>query len=118
MRFSGRNVNLDVFVACFSSLALYLGWRWAESRSWRFAAFAGIALGLATASKPVGILFLPAILLVGLLKIGDSRCFVFQSTLIGLAAATVALATYAPLGSEALSAIQYMFEFQGEHNAK
>jgi hypothetical protein len=78
---------------------------------------AGVAIGLATASKAVGILFLPAILFVGLLKIGLSRCFVFQSTLIGLAAATVALATYAPLGSEALSAIQYMFEYQGEHNA-
>src|SRR5215211_1222215 len=113
----GRSATLNVFVAFFSSLALYLGWRWAESRSWKFAVLAGVAIGLATASKPVGILFLPAILFVGLLKIGLSRCFVFQSTLIGLAAATVALATYAPLGSEALSAIQYMFEFQGEHNA-
>src|SRR5215217_1554252 len=113
----GRTATLDVFVVFFSSLALHLGWRWAESRSWKFAVLAGVAIGLATASKPVGILFLPAILFVGLLKIGLSRCFVCQSTLIGLAAATVALATYAPLGSEALSAIQYMFEFQGEHNA-
>src|SRR5215212_2450794 len=114
----GRTAGLNVFEVFFSSLALYLGWRWAEPRSWKFAVLAGVAIGLATASKPVGILFLPAILFVGLLKIGLSRCFVFQSTLIGLAAATVALATYAPLGSEALSAIQYMFEFQGEHNAK
>src|SRR5829696_1930717 len=113
----GRTATLDVFVVFFSSLALYLGWRWAESRNWKFAVLAGVAIGLATASKPLGILFLPAILFVGLLKIGLSRCFVFQSTLIGLAAATVALATYAPLGSEALSAIQYMFEFQGKHNA-
>src|SRR5215208_6117634 len=30
MRQSGRIVSLDVFVACFASLALYLGWRWAE----------------------------------------------------------------------------------------
>src|SRR5215213_3639167 len=113
----GRSATLNVFVVFFSSLALYLGWRWAELRSRKFAVLAGVAIGLATASKPVGILFLPAILFIGLLKIGLSRCFVFQSTLIGLAAATVALATYVPLGSEALSAIQYMFEFQGMHNA-
>src|SRR5919107_697403 len=113
----GRTAGLNVFVAFFSSLALYLGWRWAESRSWKFAAFAGIAIGLTTASKPVGILFLPAILFAGLLKIGISRRFVFQGMLIGLAAAATALATYAPLGSETPSAIQYMFEYQGEHNA-
>src|SRR5215207_7580146 len=117
MRISGRNVNLDVFVACFSSLALYLGWRWAESSSWRFAAFAGVAIGLTTASKPVGILFLPAILFAGLLKIGDSRRLVFQSLLIGLVAATTALATYIPLGLRAPSVIQFMFETQQRHNA-
>jgi 4-amino-4-deoxy-L-arabinose transferase-like glycosyltransferase len=113
----GRNVYLDVFVACFSILALYLGWRWAESRSWRFAAFAGIALGLATASKSVGILFLPAVLLVGLLKIADSRLLLFQSLLIWVVTATTALATYIPLGLRAPSVIQHMFEAQRQHNA-
>jgi hypothetical protein len=58
------------------------------------------------------------ILFAGILKIGISRRFVFQSMLVGLAAAAVALATYAPLGSEAPSAIQYMFHFQSVHNAE
>src|SRR5215211_7240758 len=49
----GRDANLEVFLAFFATLALYLGWRWAESSSWPFAAFAGIGLGLATASKLV-----------------------------------------------------------------
>src|SRR5919107_622936 len=66
----GRLAFLDIFMVFFSTLALYLGWRWAETHSWRFATFAGVAIGLATASKLVGILFLPAILVVGLLKIG------------------------------------------------
>jgi len=110
-------VYLDVFVACFSILALYLGWRWAESCSWRFAAFAGIALGLATASKPVGILFLPAVLLVGVLKIGDSRLFLPQNLLIWVVTATTALATYIPHGLRAPSVIQIMFEAQRQHNA-
>jgi 4-amino-4-deoxy-L-arabinose transferase-like glycosyltransferase len=102
----------------FCTLALYLGWRWAESGSWWFAGFAGVALGLATASKLTGILFLPAILLVGLLKIGLSRRLTFQGVLISLAAVATVLATYAPLGSEAPSAIRYMFEFQSQHNAE
>ena len=114
----GRLALLESFLAFFSTLALYLGWRWAETGTWRFAAFAGVAIGLATASKAVGILFLPPILFAGLLKIGISWRFVFQSLLIGLAAAAVALATYAPLGSEVPSAIQYMFHFHSVHNAE
>jgi 4-amino-4-deoxy-L-arabinose transferase-like glycosyltransferase len=112
----GRVATLEVFLAFFCTLALYLGWRWAESGSWWFAGFAGVAVGLATASKVVGILFLPAILLVGLLKIGLSRRLVFQSVLLGLAAAATALVTYAPAWSEAPSAIQYMLEKQSRHN--
>src|SRR3712207_9594690 len=44
----GRDATLEVFLIFFSTLALYLGWRWAESGSWWFAGFAGVALGLAT----------------------------------------------------------------------
>ena len=112
----GRVATLEVFLAFFCTLALYLGWRWAESGSWWFAGFAGVAIGLAAASKVVGILFLPAILLVGLLKLDVSRHLIFQGMLVALAAAATALATYAPLGSEAPSAIQYMLEYQSHHN--
>ena len=114
----GRDATLEVFLIFFSTLALYLGWRWAESGSWWFAGFAGVAVGLATASKVVGILLLPAVLLVGLLKIGLSRRLGFQGVLISLAAAAAALATYAPLGSEAPSAIRYMLEKQSRHNER
>ncbi len=114
----GRDATLDIFLIFFSTLALYLGWRWAEGGSWWFAGFCGVAVGLAIASKLTGILFLPAILLVGLRKIGLSRRLVFQGLLIGLAAAATALGTYAPAWSEAPAAIRYMFEFQSQHNAK
>lgn len=113
----GRYAMLEVFLMFFSTLAVYLGWRWSETRSRWLATFAGVAVGLATASKIVGILFLPAILLVGLLKMGFSRRLMLQSMLVGLAAATTVFATYAPAGSAASSAVQYMFEFQSQHNA-
>src|SRR5829696_2017679 len=112
----GRFATLEIFLRFFSTLALYLGWRWAEGGSWWFAGFGGAAVGLATASKLVGILFLPAILLVGLLKIGFGRRLVFGGTLVSLAALATVLITYAPAWSEAPSAIRYMFEFQSEHN--
>jgi 4-amino-4-deoxy-L-arabinose transferase-like glycosyltransferase len=114
----GRDATLEVFLIFFSTLGLYLGWRWAEGGSWWFAGFCGVAVGLAIASKLIGVLFLPAILLVGLLKIGLSRRLVFQGMVVCLAAAATALSTYAPAWSEAPSAIQYMFEFQSQHNAK
>ena len=112
----GRDATIEIFLIFFSTLALYLGWRWAESGSWWFAGFGGAAVGLATASKLVGILFLPAILLVGLLKIGLGRRLVFGGTLVSLAALATVLITYAPAWSEAPSAIRYMFEFQSQHN--
>jgi 4-amino-4-deoxy-L-arabinose transferase-like glycosyltransferase len=114
----GRLAFLDIFMVFFSTLALYLGRRWAESRSWRFATFAGVATGLATASHPVGILFLPAILLAGLLKLGLSRNYIFQSMLVGLAAAATALATYIPTGSQIFSLIRDMFARQSEHGTE
>src|SRR5215216_2365002 len=114
----GRVATLEVFLIFFSTLALYLGWRWAESGSWWFAGFCGIAVGLATVSKLTGILFLPAILVVGLLKIGLSRRLVFGGMLVSLAALATVLITYAPAWSDAPSAIQYMFEKQSRHNAR
>ena len=114
----GRDATLEVFLIFFSTLALYLGWRWAEGGSWWFAGFCGVAVGLATASKLVGILFLPAILLVGLLKIGVGRRLVFGGMVVGLAALATVLITYAPAWSEAPSAIRYMFEFQSQHNVE
>src|SRR5829696_3949170 len=112
----GRDATLEVFLIFFSTLALYLGWRWAESGSWWFAGFAGAAVGLATASKLTGILFLPAILVVGLLKIGLCRRLAFGGMVLSLAALATVLITYAPAWSEAPSAIRYMFEFQSQHN--
>jgi len=112
----GRVVFLETFLMLFSSSALYLGWRWAETRSSWFAAFSGVAVGLAIASKVVGILLLPAILLVGLLKIGLSRRLILQSMLIGSVVAATMLATYAPAWSDAPSAIRYMFEYTSQHN--
>lgn len=113
----GRLAILEVFLAFFSTLALYLGWRWAEASSWGFAVFAGVAVGLATASKLVGILFLPAILFLGLLKLGPSRLLILQSTTIGLAAAATALLTYVPLSGQILHVIQNMLALQSAHNA-
>src|ERR687898_2777663 len=40
----GRVANLDVFLIFFSTLAVYLGWRWAESGSWWFAGSVGLTL--------------------------------------------------------------------------
>src|SRR3712207_4263907 len=78
----GRDATLEIFLIFFSTLALYLGWRWAEGGSWWFAGLCGVAVGLATASKLTGILFLPAILVVGLLKIGLSRRLIFGGMLV------------------------------------
>src|SRR5215212_4399831 len=113
----GRDATIEIFLIFFSTLALYLGWRRGEGGSWWFAGICGVAVGLATASKLVGILFLPAILVVGLLKIGLCRRLVFGGMVVGLAALATVLITYAPAWSEAPSAIQYRFEKQSRHNA-
>lgn len=114
----GRVATLEVFVGFFSTLALYLGWRWAESRRWSYAGWTGAAAGLAVTSKPVGILVLPAILFAGLLKMRISWRLVIQGLLLLVVTVATALATYIPLGSQIPEAIRYMFEFQSAHSAK
>lgn len=113
----GRIATLEVFVGFFSTLALYLGWRWAESRRWTYAGWTGAAVGLAVTSKPVGILIAPAILLAGLLKMRISWRLVTQGLMFLLVTVATALATYIPLGSQTPAAIRYMFEFQSAHSA-
>ena len=53
----------DAAVACLMMVALYVAWRWLVEPSWRTAVMAGLAIGLACASRVTGFLTL---LLVGL----------------------------------------------------
>ena len=114
----GRVATLEVFLVLFSTLALYLGWRWAEGGGWWYAGLCGVSLGLAVATKVVGILFLPAVLVAGVLKMGVSGRFFLQGAVVCVAAGVTALASYLPAWGEAPGAIRYMLEFQSRHNAK
>ena len=114
----GRVATLEVFLVLFSTLALYLGWRWAEGGGWWFAGLCGVSVGLAVATKVVGILFLPAVLVAGVLKMGVSGRFFLQGAVVCVAAGVTALASYLPAWGEAPGAIRYMLEFQSRHNAK
>ena len=112
----GRVATLEVFLVLFCTLGLYLGWRWAEGGGWWFAGLCGVSMGLAVATKVVGILFLPAVLVGGLLKLGVSGRFLLQGIVVCVATGVTALGSYLPAWGEAPSAIRYMLEFQSHHN--
>lgn len=109
-----RYAMLDVFMAFFMILALYLGWRWIESGRWCSALLCGVAVGLAISSKAPGILVLPGIILFGLVLRRDWRSL-WQAGALVLVAGVAALIPYAPLGQETDDTIRYMFGFQREH---
>ena len=51
----------DMGLTFFATLTLYMFWRWRRHPSWRWAAIAGIALGLAQVSKYSALFLLPVI---------------------------------------------------------
>jgi 4-amino-4-deoxy-L-arabinose transferase-like glycosyltransferase len=110
-----RYALLDVFMAMFVALALFLGWRWAETGNWVWAVLAGVALGLGVASKAPAVLTLPVIVVLGLSRRGLARRAVLQAGALVAISGAVALLPYAPFGHQADDAIRFMFTFQLDH---
>jgi len=104
-----RYFRLEVFMGLFVALALLAAWRWSEKGGWRWAAAAGVAVGLAASSKAPGILVLPAVILLGLVSRPLDRRTLLQSAAIAALAFGTVLVTYVPLGTDGLDAISDMF---------
>ena len=111
-----RLALLEPLTAFFMVSALLFAYIAYRSTTLRYAAFAGVALGLAASSKLIGVLVAPAILVGAAVFVRDPRRAMRQSlTIVGVAALTFAFA-YLPFGRAAPAAIHYMFRFQGEHS--
>jgi hypothetical protein len=111
-----RLALLEPIAGLFLIIALYQGWRWAETGRWRWALAAGATAGLAAGAKVSGVLVLPVVI-GGVVVIrrfpgGHLR----RAALVVLCAAS-ALATYLPLGRRAFDAIRYMYWFQSRHQS-
>jgi 4-amino-4-deoxy-L-arabinose transferase-like glycosyltransferase len=104
-----RYFRLEVFAALFATVALLAAWHWAENGRWRSAVTAGVAVGLAAASKAPGILVLPAVVLVGLVSLPRGPVLVKQSLAVAALPFLVVAITYVPLGTDAFDAIDGMF---------
>jgi 4-amino-4-deoxy-L-arabinose transferase-like glycosyltransferase len=104
-----RYFRLEVFAALFATLSLLLAWRWAESGRWRWAVAAGVAVGLAAASKAPGILVLPAVILAGLVGLPRGPNLLKQGLAVAALPFLVVAVTYIPLGTDAFDAIDGMF---------
>jgi hypothetical protein len=92
---NGQLATNDLGLTCFSTLSLYMFWRFLRRPGWGRAAIAGVSLGLALASKFSGLFLLPVLPLEGLAfwfsKSADERrplnvrAILSYSLLIGLA---------------------------------
>jgi 4-amino-4-deoxy-L-arabinose transferase-like glycosyltransferase len=112
-----RYFRLDVFATFFATLSLLLAWRWAENGRWRWAVAAGVAVGLAAASKAPGILVLPAVVLVGLVSLPRGPKLLKQSLTVAALPFLVVAVTYIPLGTDAFDAIDGMFYVDSLRNS-
>jgi 4-amino-4-deoxy-L-arabinose transferase-like glycosyltransferase len=67
-----RLAILEPLMVFFMVLALYVGWRWSETGTWKWPLLAGVALGLAVASKATGVLIIPVVVIGAILIRGVS----------------------------------------------
>ncbi len=107
-----RLALLEPVMGLFMILAVYLGWRWAETGDWRWVLLAGAATGLAAGSKATGVLVLPGVVVGAIWIRRLSLRSVAQGTSCVVVCVLAALATYLPLAGKARDVIPYMFAFQ------
>jgi len=109
-----RLALLDGPMVAFGVTAMWCGWRWGRGGRWPWVLAAGVAAGLSVTSKEVGVLLLPAFVVLPFLH----RRW---SALLG---GTVAFATgfvvafvvpYLPFG--VVSTVREMIAFQAQHAA-
>jgi 4-amino-4-deoxy-L-arabinose transferase-like glycosyltransferase len=110
-----RFAMLETLMLAFLAAALYAGWRWCESEAWRWAIAAGLAVGLAGSSKLTGLLLIVPILALSLSARPPTRLLALQTIGLAAAVAVVMVASYLPMGGDALEAARRMIGFQREH---
>lgn len=111
-----RRALLDAPFVFFFALSWYLFWRFLQTKSTGHALLGGIALGLATATKLVGVILVPILLLYLLFPGIRDRRFLRAAVLgkLGLAlsiAVLILLLTYAPV----LDRLGPIFRVMNEH---
>ena len=113
----GRSALLEPVMALFVVLAVLAGLRWAASGRWPDAAWTGVALGAAVASKPTAALVAPVLAGVVAVSRGATRRTVVQTATASVAAVATFLLTYLPLGAEAPEALRFLVAYQGQEHA-
>jgi hypothetical protein len=119
----GRFGMLDPVAEFFMVCSVALAWSWFSKvgrRAWLLSVAAGVATGLATASKENGFLGICGPILLGLLlglRYREYRLRRLGQTLTAIAACAVAFAAcYLPFG-EPLARMKFALVFQGTHSS-
>jgi 4-amino-4-deoxy-L-arabinose transferase-like glycosyltransferase len=112
-----RFALLDPFMAFFDAVALYAGWRWAESEGWPWAAATGLAIGLATASKLIGALVLVPVLATVLLPGGERRTRLRQAALVVVLCPVVLWLSFGGAIGDAPQRLRDILDQAGDQNA-
>ena len=108
-----RLAYLDAPMAMFVAAAMYCGWRWQETWSWRWVAATGAAAGLAVGTKlPALFLALALLKLVAPRSDASRRRRWGQYLAVCSVAAITALVTWLPLGRDLPRAIRFMGAMQ------
>lgn len=112
---------LEPPMLAFAMVGLWLAWTWSRRGSWGWGLAAGVAVGLAAATKLTGALVLPAVLLAGWWAPGASapnrrRIGATAFPLVGAAAGFLVPAL--AFGTAGWSALRFAVEWQLDHAAE
>ncbi len=105
---------LEAVAGTLVLVGLWLGWRWIVTGSWRWAAGAGAAIGLAGASKLNALVVLVPVVAVGVAYAWGRARLAAEALLVVGAAAVAFLVPFAVFGSRALDQVSQTLRFPAE----
>lgn len=107
-----RLALLDGPMVAFGVVAMWCGWRWATGGRWWWVLAAGLAAGLSVTSKEIGVLLVPAFLLLPVL-FRRWWALLWGGALFLAGFAVTVVVPYLPFG--VVSTITEMIAFQRQH---
>lgn len=105
---------LEAVAGTFVLAALWLGWRWITDGGWRWAAGAGVLLGLAGASKLNSLVVLAPVLILGVAFCWGRARLAAEAAVLAASTVLAFLLPFAVFGRRAWQQIDQTFRFPAE----
>ena len=109
-----RYALLEAVAGTLVLVGLWLGWRWIAAGGWRWAAGAGVAIGLAGASKLNALVVLVPVLVLGVAYAWGRARLAAEAAVLAGSAVVAFLLPFAVFGSRAFDQVEQTLRFPAD----